>query len=125
RLDVALLSDEAVARTARAQQLANRALGVEVRLADEVRRRALAAHAALRAAARSLEQPLAGHACGLDGDREQSRRLSGFSRLAARWLRLVCGHGGTVRSRTDPRSVRRATERGGEWRRKSSSAKAA
>ena len=67
----ALLPHEPVLRPALAEQLADRALGRDVGFADEVGGRALAAHLALGSPPDPLEQQRAGHARGLDGNREE------------------------------------------------------
>ena len=54
------------------EQLADRVLGGEIGLADEIGGRALGAHVPLGAVARALGEQRAGHGRGLDRDREQS-----------------------------------------------------
>ncbi len=73
-----LLADEAVVRPTLGQQLADRPLGGEVGLADEVGRRALAADVALGAARDgALQQQRTGQPCAaLDRHLQQRRRLA-------------------------------------------------
>src|SRR5438270_7419431 len=71
----ALLAQEAIVRSARGQQLAYRALGRVVRLADQVRGRALARHLPHRAALEVLQQKRPGHARGPDRQPEQLARI--------------------------------------------------
>src|SRR5581483_8277594 len=63
-----LLAQEPVLGPPGSQQLADRVLGGQVRLADEVGRRALARHAALSAPSRAFEQQAAGQPGGLGGE---------------------------------------------------------
>ena len=83
-----LLPHEPIFRPPALEQLADRALGGDVGLADEVRRRALGHYLALGALAHPFDQQPARRARRLGGELEQRRRFAHTNSAGRR-----CAHG--------------------------------